>query len=29
MAIAWPLLDNEPLLLSDKDRQAPLFTFPS
>nr|WP_042009714.1 dTDP-4-dehydrorhamnose 3,5-epimerase [Aeromonas fluvialis] len=29
LAIAWPLLENEPLLLSDKDRQAPFFTFPS
>lgn len=26
LAIAWPLMDNVPLILSDKDRQAPFIT---
>ena len=27
LAIAWPLMENIPLVLSDKDRQALLFTL--
>ncbi|GJA12060.1 dTDP-4-dehydrorhamnose 3,5-epimerase [Aeromonas caviae] len=29
LAIVWPLMENIPLILSDKDRQAPFINSPN